>query len=124
MNGYDQYINTQIYTAGYPDVNIYKGDKHFSSGELIKIRSDKKEIFLHNCDTREGSSGSPILNSDQKVIGIHIGCNNKKTTNVGIFIGFIIDKLNSIDDTINVTRSLFISDYSYNSSGSGIDNYV
>ena len=121
-NGYDQYINTQLYTAGYPEMSKYKGDKHFSSGNLKKISSDKKEMFHHNCDTREGSSGSPLLNSNQQVIGIHFGCNKQKTTNYGIFIGFIIDKLNSNEDTINAFRSSVISENSNNISG--INNYI
>ena len=43
--------------------------------------------------TKEGSSGSPLININHQVIGIHHGCNNKKTINYGLFVGAIIDKL-------------------------------
>ena len=56
------------------------------------------------------------------MIGIHFGCNKQKTTNYGTFIGFIIDKLNSNEYKINVTKSSAISDYSNNSSGT--KNYI
>ena len=114
-NGYEQYINTQIYTAGYPEVDRYKGDKHFSAGQLKNI-NHKKQFFQHNCDTREGSSGSPLLNINQQVIGIHFGYNKSKTTNLGAFIGFIIDKLNSTEESISDRRSSIASDYFNNKS--------
>ena len=47
-------------------------------------------VFFHDSDTKEGSSGSPIMfEGDDKVIGIHKGTNSKK--NIGIFIGIVID---------------------------------
>ena len=33
--------------------------------------SSKKTEFTHNCDTEGGSSGSPVFNSDNKVVGLH-----------------------------------------------------
>ena len=99
-NGYDLYIKTQIFTGGFPNVDVYKGDKHFSSGTIKSIKWNDKSSFWHNCDTREGSSGSPLLNIEQKVIGIHYGCNDMHTQNYGTFVGVVIDLLNSEEDKI------------------------
>ena len=99
-NGYDQYIETQIFTAGYPKVEKYKYDKHFSSGKIRGYKNIKQNTFCHDCSTKEGSSGSPIININQQVIGIHFGCNNQQTMNYGVFIGEIIKNLVLEEDKI------------------------
>ena len=95
QDGYEQYCKSNIYTAGYPKVNIYKGEKFFSGGEILGFRiiNDNYYHFLHNCSTKAGSSGSPLININQQVIGIHYGCNIKRTVNHGVFIGAIMDIL-------------------------------
>ena len=95
INGFSQYKNQQVFTAGYPNVSIHKKEKHLSSG-IIK-RNGKKQ-FQHTCDTREGSSGSPLLNINNQVIGMHFGCDKKEENNFGTFIGAIIDQLNCNDE--------------------------
>lgn len=90
-NGFNQYEKIQIYTAGYPNVKKYKGEKHLSSGIITKINENE---FDHTCETRQGSSGSPLLNDNKYVIGMHYGCDKNEETNYGVFIGSIIDKLN------------------------------
>ena len=108
-NGYDQYIGNKIYTAGYPNTDIYKGDKQFSSGNIKKYKDYKNKVnFCHNCSAEEGSSGSPLINYNQKVLGIHYGCNSRKTINHGFFVGEIIkillsegNKIIFKDKTIN-----------------------
>ena len=92
-SGFEQYENIQIFTAGYPDVKIHKGEKHLSTG-IIKTINYEENYFEHTCDTRQGSSGSPLLKDDKFIIGMHYGCDKKKTINYGVFIGLIIDKLN------------------------------
>jgi V8-like Glu-specific endopeptidase len=92
-NGYDQYIGNEIFTGGYPKVSIYKGDKHFSSGSIRGYKDKNKFNFCHNCATEEGSSGSPLINVNLQVIGIHYGCNGQQTINHGVFIGEIIKNL-------------------------------
>ena len=89
--GYDVYKNGKFLLAGYPKDNIYKNERHISSGE---IKSIKGYVFEHSLDTRYGSSGSPIcLFENTQVIGIHKQGNRVKPINYGTFIGAIIDEL-------------------------------
>ena len=67
INGTSDYINKQIYIGGYPDVIIHKKEKHFSSG-IIRSLASNNINFFHSSDTREGSSGSPIVNSDKRLL--------------------------------------------------------
>ena len=61
------YIDNEVYIIGYPE-----GKLSISSGQVNDIFEDKKYIFLHQCRTKAGSAGSPILNiSNNKVIGVH-----------------------------------------------------
>jgi len=96
-SGFDNYIKeNKIFTAGYPDIHPYKGEKHYSGGEITGIRymNNNNSHFFHNCSTKEGSSGSPLVNDKFQVVGIHYGCNKKKIINFGVFVGAIIDILN------------------------------
>ena len=63
---YKRYVNKPIYTIQYP-----KGDLSLSYGILDNINEFEKYNFTHKCITKEGSSGSPILTMDNKLIGIH-----------------------------------------------------
>ena len=47
--------------------------------------------FFHSSYTLLGSSSSPIIDSDKKIIGIHKYAN--KTLNIGFFISSAIDEL-------------------------------
>ena len=72
-----------------------------SYGILDKIFEDKKYNFTHKCNTRGGTSGSPILNMNNKVIGIHKEGNSKKQYNKGTFLNYPIKefiKLNNKDN--------------------------
>ena len=96
--GFSIYKDTQIFTAGYPNVEFYKEGRHMSSGLITNIINEY--FFEHNCDTRRGSSGSPILNIFKLVIGIHYGADKNKECNFGTFIGVIIEKLNKEGEKI------------------------
>ena len=83
-NENDKFINETIYLLQYPE-----GKLSVSFGVLTKIYYDKTFNFLHNCCTKEGSSGSPIINLNNKVIGINIkGFGNKY--NLGTFLNYPI----------------------------------
>lgn len=65
----DPVIGETLYLLGHPD-----GDRLRLSN--FDCRSTKKEgaKFLHTCDTKKGSSGSPLFSaSDHALVGIHIG---------------------------------------------------
>jgi len=62
-----------------------------SACKIIKLLEDYE--FEHNCDTRQGSSGCPIINYSGNVIGIHFGGERNKEKNYGHFIGAILERL-------------------------------
>ena len=72
-NRNNKYIDDTIYIIQYPE-----GKLSVSYGILNSIYEDEKYNFNHLCSTKGGSSGSPILNINNKIIGIHKkGYNNK-----------------------------------------------
>jgi len=101
--GFSFYKDSQVFTAGYPNVEFYKDGRHISSGLITKINGYN---FEHNCDTRKGSSGSPIINLFKNVIGIHYGGDKNNKTNFGTFIGVIIDKLNGERENIIINKEI------------------
>ena len=81
-----EYINDTIYIIHYCENKL-----SVSYGIFYDIYNDEKKYnFYHKCKTKEGSSGSPILNLDNKLIGIHKeGC-LKNQFNIGLFINYPI----------------------------------
>ena len=89
VNKINKYINEIVYIIQYPN-----GKLSVSYGTIEEIDTDKKYNFSHRCCTGRGSSGSPILTTDNKLIGIHkIGVEERdKISNVGTFLNYpIID---------------------------------
>ena len=81
-NKNNNYIDETIYIIQYPE-----GKLSVSYGILDKIYEDKKYNFNHKSSTKGGSSGSPILNLNNKVIGIHKeGLQNRY--NKGTFLNY------------------------------------
>ena len=78
-----KYIDETIYIIQYPE-----GKLSVSYGVLNQIYEDKKYNFNHKCCTTGGSSGSPILNTKNKIIGIHKEGNNN--FNIGTFLNYPI----------------------------------
>ena len=80
------YINESIYTLQYPK------EKLVSYGIIKNIMEDKNYNFLHLCSTKNGSSGSPIINlKNKKVIGIHKETTNSNHNyNIGLFLNYPI----------------------------------
>ena len=76
----------------YKENNIYI--IHFPNGQniaysngIIKYANDNNEEIFHTCDTKCGSSGSPIINMENyKVFGIHKGYIKSKNLNIGTLI--------------------------------------
>ena len=84
-NKVKEYISETIYIIQYPENKL-----SVSYGILDNIFEDKKYNFTHKCNTRGGTSGSPILNMNNKVIGIHKEGNSKKQYNKGTFLNYLI----------------------------------
>ena len=84
---YKNYINQSIYILNY-----LNGDKIMASYGLI---TDIKENQInHNCNTDQGSSGSPILSlENNKLIGVHYGTSSKFHFNKGKLIIYAIIEL-------------------------------
>ena len=100
-----EYIDKTIYIIQYP-----KGELSVSYGVLDKIYEDKNYNFNHKCSTEKGSSGSPIIYINNKVIGIHKEGYSNKYYNKGTFLNEPIkefikknykmkDKINEINET-------------------------
>ena len=83
-NNYYQYIDKTIYIIQFPE-----GELSVSYGVLNNIYEDKKYNFTHKCSTKAGSSGSPILNLNNKIIGIHKEGTRQKV-NIGAFLSYPI----------------------------------
>ena len=76
------YAKSSIYITHYPNGKEIK----LSFEILQNITEDNYRIF-HFCSTKEGSSGSPILNlKNYNVIGIHTGKHKNYNYNIGTLI--------------------------------------
>jgi len=77
-----EFIDKTIFIIHYPNNKL-----SFSCGILKDINQEKKSDFIHLCATEKGSSGAPILNLNNKVIGIHkSGMNKNFNYNQGEFL--------------------------------------
>ena len=97
-----EYIDKTMYIIQYPE-----GELSVSYGILSNIYEDNKFNFNHKCITRSGSSGSPILNLSNKLIGIHKeGITNKY--NRGTFLNYPIKEFIKLNyNTTNKNESDF-----------------
>ena len=89
ININDKYQEEQrtIYIIQYP------GDKEIpgvSLGIVKGIEEDNRYNFKHSCNTKPGSSGSPVLSSNNKLIGIHKEAVIKREYNKGTFLNYPI----------------------------------
>ena len=95
-----KYDKKQIYIIQYPE-----GELSVSYGVIEGVPEDKKWSFLHKCDTKCGSSGSPVLNNDGKVIGIH----QKKAYhyNHGSFLNYPIKEFIQINRNFDKNENIY-----------------
>ena len=99
---------------------------HYPKGNNIKVSyglsNDINNYNIHyNCDTEEGSSGSPILSLNSlKLIGIHIGSpnNNSNKYKIGNLINYAIEKFNNQnindDNDVILNEMTIIYNINYN----------
>ena len=86
------YQQKTIYTIQYPD-----GELSVSYGVLSKIPENNPFTFHHLCSTKYGSSGSPILNINNQVIGIH-RASSQNNYNLGTFLNYPIKEFIKLYD--------------------------
>ena len=84
------YSNKSIYILNYPEgKNVL-----VSYGQLLKLINSE---IIHICNTKYGSSGSPILLvKNQKLIGVHYGTSNNHEINKGRLIIYSIIEFQKI----------------------------
>ena len=87
-----EFIDETIYIIQYP-----KHKLAISFGILKDIDLIQDYNFSHKCSTEEGSSGAPILNMNNKVIGIHKKRNDKFEKNYGTFLSYPIKFFNILN---------------------------
>ena len=87
----EDYVDNTIYIIQYAE-----GMLSASYGVLNGINENKdyNYNFRHTCCTKNGSSGSPILNLKNKIIGIHKGFDSY---NIGSFLNYAIKEFINVN---------------------------
>ena len=101
----DIFASSSLYTLNYPE-----GSNVVVSYGLLSQLNGKD--INHLCNTKEGSSGAPILSlKSHKVIGIHIGSYKSKFKNKGVFIKYPLAEFNKKNYNNNIIKTDTKSDY-------------
>ena len=67
------------------------------------INYSENITFRHDCNTKYGNSGAPIiLVNNIKIIGIHTGTDNKRKKNIGLFFQNILKYINTEKNKIEI----------------------
>ena len=101
-NSNEIFGNMQIYLLHYP-----KGNKmEYSVGLIKDIDQNDNYTIRHLCDSSDGSSGGPIINSiNFQVIGIHKGgARGAKNFNLGTFLKEPLEKFKNKTKSIYITK--------------------
>ena len=79
-NGCGQYFNNiGIYTAGYFSDENNKFDIFYSHVEILSYKDDRNmNNFVHDCEKKNGLTGSPLINISKRIIGINFQNDDKK----------------------------------------------
>ena len=88
------YLNESIYLLNYPqDKNLF-----VSYGKLLDLNNS---VITHNCNTKKGTLGSPILLlNNQKLIGIHNGNSKQYKYNKGRLLIYSIIEFSKIKNNL------------------------
>ena len=86
-NKISQYNEKTIYIIHYPEGQLSVSYGIISG--IFEVEAERHN-FYHKCPTRKGSSGSPVLNLKNKIIGIHKEVFDDKNYNQGTFLNYPI----------------------------------
>lgn len=100
-------------------INYFKKFENYNIQNLLITYGSIKSLsgfnIVHDCSTYQGSSGSPLINSSLKVVGIHKSSDPTKDANYStkltvakyaICTAYKRKYLNEIKDTVNVVEEL------------------
>ncbi|UNT96706.1 trypsin-like peptidase domain-containing protein [Allobaculum mucilyticum] len=89
-------LNQRLTVLGYPADKAV--DKKFSQYKSVGIAYDlTTEQFKHNADTFGGSSGSPMLDSSNRVVGVNFGHERADTPRYNVGVRLTTSKINWIN---------------------------
>ena len=92
-NKISQYNEKTIYIIHYPEGQLSVSYGIISG--IFEVEAERHN-FYHKCPTRKGSSGSPVLNLKNKIIGIHKEA-FKDNNNQGTFLNYPIKEFININ---------------------------
>ncbi|CAM4801957.1 unnamed protein product [Rotaria magnacalcarata] len=78
LNAYENIKGFELLTIDKLNYNHDVDNKYISIGYLIEESSSNNNYGMHNCSTLAGSSGAVIVDSIERLIGIHIGIANAR----------------------------------------------
>ncbi|MBF0819761.1 trypsin-like serine peptidase [Streptococcus acidominimus] len=91
-------LSTNIKIGDYAQTAGYPGDRPgkmvFASGNIENVLENK---LNYKIDTRGGQSGSPILNADNEVVGVHSGFNQDVTNHAARVTPSMLSLINSVN---------------------------
>jgi S1-C subfamily serine protease len=111
-------VGEKVYTLGYPSSAFFGGsdflEPTFSQGNISAIK-DQNGINIYQTDTKvsEGSSGSPMIDSNGKVVGVitYISGDTAGGDTFGFAIPISLIKEVLVSNNINISSGSYFDDY-------------
>lgn len=111
-------VGEKVHTLGYPGSAFFGGsdflEPTFSQGNISAIK-DQNGINIYQTDTKvsEGSSGSPMIDSNGKVVGIitYISGDKAGGDTFGFAIPISLVKEVLVSNNINISSGLYFDNY-------------